>query len=117
MHDNFNDAIHSIANEIAELVVSKQKDYGTGNILNSPAGPENGIIVRLFDKAARIDNLTDKAILKLQNDMAKNVKEFLHKLAKNEPLEDSWKDVAGYSLIALMVQRGVFELPLKEDKE
>jgi len=99
MHDNFDDAIHAIAHEIADLVIAKQKDYGTGNILKSPAGPEGGIIVRVGDKLNRLWNLVTQK-----------------KNPKNEPLEDSWKDVAGYSMIALMVRRGFFELPLKEDK-
>lgn len=97
MYNDFEEAIHSIANEIADLVVSKQKDYGKGNILKSPAGPEKGIVVRVGDKLNRLWNLLD-------ND----------EIPKNESLEDSWKDVAGYALIALMVRRGVFELPMKD---
>lgn len=100
MADTFDQAIHDIANEIADLVISKQKDYGTGNILKSPAGPEPGIVVRIGDKLNRLWNLLT------------NKKE-----PKNESLEDSWKDVAGYALIALMVRRGVFELPLKEEHD
>ena len=96
----FNDAIHTIAAEIADLVTSKQRDYGTSNILNSPFGAEHGIIVRLYDKLSRLANLTKKS-----------------KNPVNEPIEDSWKDVAGYSLIALMVRRGTFELPLADERK
>lgn len=95
---NFNQAIHLVADEIADLVIRKQGDYGTGNILKSPAGAEPGIVVRVGDKLNRLWNL-------LTN----------HKEPSNESLDDSWQDVAGYSMIALMVRRGWFELPL-EDK-
>ena len=100
MHDNFDDAIHDIARELADLVISKQKDYGVKNILNSPFGAEHGILVRLFDKIARLSNLIGHK-----------------KNPKNESIEDTWKDVVGYGLVAMMVKRGHFELPLKkEDK-
>jgi len=89
----FNEAAHRIGDEIAELIISKQKDYGTGNILKSPVGPELGIIVRLSDKLNRLANLQSKEPL-------------------NESVDDSWKDVAGYAFIALMVRRHQFELPV-----
>lgn len=95
--DTFDEAIREVSLEIAELVISKQKDYGTGNILKSPAGPEAGIVVRIGDKLNRLWNLLATG-----------------QTPKNEPLEDSWKDVAGYALIALMVRRGTFTLPLKK---
>lgn len=95
--ETFDDSIKQIALEIAELVISKQKDYGTGNILKSPAGAEPGIVVRVGDKLNRLWNLLTTG-----------------QTPKNEPLEDSWKDVAGYALVALMVRRGKFELPLKK---
>jgi hypothetical protein len=96
METTFNQAVHEIADEIAELVISKQLDYGTGNILKSPAGAEAGIVVRVGDKLNRLWNLL---VSKRE--------------PKNEPVEDSWKDVAGYALVALMVRRGKFELPLE----
>jgi uncharacterized membrane protein len=92
--DTFNQAAKQITDEIANLVIGKQKDYGTGNILRSPVGAELGILVRLSDKLNRIANLQGKD-------------------PTNESLEDSWKDVAGYALVALMVRRKKFELPLE----
>ena len=96
----FNEAVHKIADEVADLVISKQKDYGSGNIFKSPAGPEPGIVVRVGDKLNRLWNLLTSK-----------------KAPQNESLEDSWKDVAGYALIALMVRRGLFELPLDENND
>lgn len=94
----FDEAIHLIADYIADLVISKQRDYGTKNILNSPFGAEKGILVRLWDKFARLANL-------LKNG----------KVPKNESIMDTWTDVIGYSFIAIMVRFKVFELPLKEE--
>jgi hypothetical protein len=94
---SFNQSIHEIADEIADLVISKQKDYGPKNILNSPFGAEHGIIVRLYDKVARIVNLINK-----EQD------------ALNESLEDSFKDIVGYALIALMVRRETFTNKLEQ---
>ena len=94
----FDEAIHIIADHIVELVISKQKDYGVSNILNSPFGAEKGILVRLWDKFARLANLLKSG-----------------RLPKNESVLDTWFDVIGYSFIALMVKFGVFELPLKEE--
>ena len=98
MNKTFDEAAHGVAKEIADLVISKQKDYGTGNILKSPAGPEGGIIVRIGDKLNRLWNLITNG-----------------REPQNESIDDSWRDVAGYALIALMVRKGLFELPLKED--
>lgn len=93
----FNDEIHKLASEIADLVISKQRDYGNKNILNSPFGAEHGIVVRLYDKLSRVANLID------------NKKE-----PNNESLDDTFVDIAGYALVALMVRKGVFTLPLEE---
>lgn len=94
---SFEQAIRDQAEEICKLVISKQRDYGTKNILNSPFGAEHGIIVRLHDKLARVANLTTSG-----DEPA------------NESIEDSWMDVAGYAFIALMVRKGNFELPLEK---
>jgi hypothetical protein len=75
--------------ELANLLLRKHKDYGPKNIALAPGGPINGLRVRMWDKMARINNLVD------------NEQEGL-----NEPLEDSFKDLANYSLIGLMVLRG-----------
>jgi hypothetical protein len=96
----FNQSIHEISDEIAELVISKQRDYGVSNILNCPVGAEIGILVRLHDKMARLSNLIKAG-----------------KTPKNESIEDTWKDIVGYSLIALMVRKGTFEAPLDENND
>lgn len=75
--------------ELNDLLVSKHNDYGPKNISHSPGGPINGLRVRMHDKLARINNLIDN-----------------NRDPKHESLEDSFKDMANYSVIALMVLRG-----------
>lgn len=96
----FNESANKIGQEVAELVISKQKDYGPKNILNCPVGVYTGILVRMYDKFARLNNLLDN-----------------NKGPNNETIEDTWKDIMGYALIGLMIQRGEFELPIKEQND
>ena len=72
---------------MAELMLKKHKDYGPKNISESPGGAMNGLRVRMHDKLARINNLIDKQ-------------------PENESLEDSFKDMANYAIIGLLVLRG-----------
>jgi hypothetical protein len=78
--------------ELGDLLISKHKDYGPKNISQSPGGPLNGLRVRMHDKTARINNLIDKGLA-----------------AEHEPLEDSFKDLANYGVIALLVLRGKWD--------
>jgi hypothetical protein len=77
---------------ITELLASKQHDYGPGNIL---AFGLYGIVVRMNDKVARLDNL-----------MAKGAR------ARNESVLDTLIDLVGYAVVAQMLVDGTFELPL-----
>lgn len=88
----FDDHVHEIAKELALLLISKHNDYGPKNISQSPGGPLNGLRVRMWDKMARINNLID-------NEDNNPI---------YEPLEDSYKDLANYAIIGLMVQRGLW---------
>jgi hypothetical protein len=74
---------------LAELLLSKHRDYGPKNISLSPGGPLNGLRVRMWDKLARINNLTET-----------------NNNPKHESLEDSFKDMANYAIIGLLVLQG-----------
>ena len=74
---------------LAELLLSKHRDYGPKNISQSPGGPLNGLRVRMWDKLARINNLVE----------TKNN-------PQHESLEDSFKDMANYAIIGLLVLQG-----------
>jgi hypothetical protein len=81
--------VWEIMDEIGNLLITKQMDYGPGNINNAHGGPINGLLVRIGDKFERLKNL------------------YRHgSTPKHEPIEDSFKDMANYAVIALMIQRG-----------
>lgn len=90
----FEDAIDSIDDKLKRLMIDKQRDYGSSNILSFG---EFGVLVRLNDKVERLKNLLTK-----------------NKAPRNEAIEDTWMDIANYAKIALMLREGIFELPLEE---
>ncbi len=92
---SFEEACRWIAMEIAALVIRKQHDYGHDNI---NAFGEFGLLVRTSDKLARLRNLSGKEGL-------------------TEPRIDAWRDLAGYAILALMLDRDWFKLELSMDKE
>ena len=54
----FEEAVYAAAKDIANVVISKQKDYGHGNILKFG---EQGLKVRMSDKMERIIHLMENA--------------------------------------------------------
>ena len=83
--------VWEIMDEIGNLLITKQSDYGPGNVNNAFGGPINGLLVRIGDKFERLKNLFATG-----------------KEPKHESIEDSFKDMANYAVIALMIQRGVW---------
>lgn len=81
-----------ITKELSELLLSKHKDYGPKNISQAPGGAINGLRVRMHDKLARINNLIDSGAS-----------------PEHESLEDSFKDMANYAIIGLLVLRGKWD--------
>jgi len=92
----FNENTIKKLTEVGELVISKQRDYGTRNILGSPIKPELAVLVRLNDKLARAANLLSKELN-----------------PSNESLKDTYMDIIGYGLILLMLEDNTFELELE----
>ena len=90
----FEEACYMVGLQIERTVIEKQKDYGQDNIL---AFGDKGIVVRLWDKASRLKNLV-----------------WNNKSPKNETITDTYRDIAGYAIIAIMLERGWFTLQLKE---
>jgi hypothetical protein len=75
---------------LALLMDRKQQDYGSANIsLNG----ELGVMVRTQDKVSRISNLLKK---EMKGEAAAN----------NEPILDSWSDLANYGVIGLLLRTG-----------
>jgi len=79
---------------ILSLLISKQRDYGHNNILRFGV---DGLIVRMNDKVARLENLLGNG-----------------REPANESLADTFADIIGYSVIGLMLSDGTFTLELKD---
>ena len=92
--DNFED----ILNEIRVIMVRKDQDYGPLNIALAPGGAMNGLLVRMHDKMARLENLYYKS----------------NNTPNYESLEDTFIDLANYAIIGLLVQRGQWEGVVRE---
>ena len=76
---------HKIALEIAELLDQKRADYGAENIKKFGS---YGVLVRVSDKVERLINLSKR----------NNKPNF-------ESVEDTWRDIAGYAILALIELR------------
>ena len=90
--EDFQEDAQGIYDELLSILVMKQIDYGPLNIWNAPGGATNGLMVRMSDKLERLKNL-------IYNSIEPN----------NEALEDSFIDIANYAIIAMMVERGIWE--------
>ena len=86
------------AEEVLPLLLKKQMDYGYENI--SRFGLD-GVYVRMHDKIARIENITDQQRIEHKWD------------PYCEPLVDSFLDLIGYCIIGIMEVLGMWRLPLK----
>lgn len=77
---------------VARTLCEKQNDYGPENIARFM---HKGIILRLHDKVARLENLLNNGIE-----------------AKNEAIDDTYMDIVGYAVIGLMLLDNSFFYPL-----
>ena len=80
-------------NKILKTLISKQRDYGPENIRRFG---RRGLIVRMHDKIARLENLTSSSAE-----------------PNNESIADNLLDVVGYAAIGIMLEEENFLLPLK----
>ena len=88
-------AFEEICKELKDIFIKKHKDYGKGNILDTG---ELGIAFRVSDKLNRLKHL-----------LANNL------VPENETVEETWKDIAVYSIIAVLLKRSWFKkLEMKE---
>lgn len=80
--------LQKIANEIIELVCKKNADYGNSFFYTRESFGAKATVIRLWDKITRFEVLTRD---KPQSD---------------ETIEDTLKDIVGYSLLELLYRRG-----------
>ena len=88
-NQTFADAVWEVMDDIGNLLITKQLDYGPGNINNAHGGPINGLLVRIGDKFERLKNLFGK-----------------QSKPNFESIEDSFKDLANYAVIGILIQKG-----------
>lgn len=74
-------AHQAVANQIVALLDKKRHDYGENNIRKFGS---YGILIRVSDKVERLINLTKK------------------EEPLNESVEETWRDIAGYAILALV---------------
>lgn len=93
------EAFATVCEEMLQTFIRKHKDYGKGNILSIQ---ELGIVFRESEKVERLKNLLMQAGQK----------------PVNEPIDDTWMDIAVYAVIALMYRKGWFqELELESSNQ
>ena len=78
------ESIQDATADVMKLLLEKNAKYGNNNLTKYG---HTGIIVRLSDKLARLENLSEAG--------AKNVKEYDN---LRESIEDVYKDIAGYGI-------------------
>lgn len=93
--ETFEESVDKILGELRSLLLRKHKQYGPKNVL---VFGKMGVMVRMSDKMNRIINLWEK-----------------RKEPEDEPLIDSYKDIACYAIIWLLLHDEIFNLPLKEE--
>ena len=86
------DDYETVIKELADVLVKKQNDYGHDNI--SRFG-RLGLLVRVHDKIARLENLARRGTS-----------------PKNESVRDNYMDVINYCAIGMMVEMDWFLLEL-----
>jgi len=102
----YHQALDMVLAEMREIMLDRQRKYGPTNILR---GGVHGLIVRIGDKLARIEE-DHKYCLFLSKG------ECVERELPDEDKLDAWLDLSNYAgPIAIMLQRGWWELPLEED--
>lgn len=96
--ETFEEALDTVLAEMREIMIRKQRDYSPTNITEFG---EVGVVVRANDKMARLKNLLW----------------FSRHKPKNESVYDSWVDLANYGVIAILIRREWWGLPLSDNND
>ena len=87
---DFEIAIWQEVEDLVNLLISKHKDYGPKNISDAPGGALNGLRVRMHNLYEYMED-TDGF------------------QPQHESIEDSFKDMANYAIIGLLVLKGKWD--------
>lgn len=99
----YEQALDLVLAEMRTIMLDRQRKYGPNNILR---GGVHGLITRIGDKLARIEQDHDQCLFQKCDGRIE---------LPDEQEADAWLDLANYAgPIALMLQRGWWELPLEE---
>lgn len=90
---NFQEATEIMCDAMKLMIISKNHKYGKNNILKFG---QQGIFMRDWDKICRLE----EGIIK-----GKDLGE--------EGLMETWADNAGYSLVAMLLEKNWYELPVE----
>jgi hypothetical protein len=83
--DEYEKKLDEVLNKIKLLLISKHRDYGSENLLRYG---RLGVLVRLSDKISRLHNL---------------IFEKKEISVKSETIEDTFLDIAGYSIQSMVL--------------
>lgn len=101
------EAFEQVSTELLEMFLKKHADYGKGNIL---ANKELGIAMRISEKVERLKHLL------MKNELAGGAEG--DSKPENESIEETWIDIAVYSVIGVLYRRSQFQdLEVKSNKK
>jgi len=86
--NEFEQAVKEVCNELAEIIIRKNRDYGDSFRKVYEEYGDLSLIIRLIDKLERLKNLQNK-----------------ENLVKDESKEDTIGDIAGYTILRLALKK------------
>ena len=117
--DTFDDAMDTVYKSMREIMISKQKLRGAGNIDNQGL---MGVVTRMKDdKLERIMKSVKYTVLRdqlLADSVPREIVDKFYPAREvaeahaEDTLEDDLLDVANYAIICVMVLRGIWGLPV-----
>ena len=104
---SYDAAVDLVLEELRQLMLSRHRKYGAENII---VGGVHGLIIRIQDKLARIRQ--DHKDCSFIGACAPLIS------LPDEASEDAWLDLGNYAgVIAIMLARGWWTLPMLEEKK
>jgi hypothetical protein len=113
---DFEGAALLVAAEMVKLLVERHRKYGPANIARHG---ERGCVVRMGDKLARLERAYGLAptCWKCGAPYGGQMEPLEEAEFSDETLEDAWLDGGNYPLVAMMVRRGWWHLPLRPESK